>query len=129
MPPSHTPTGTGDWETLGGFAQSLACKDPYAIEARRTDNSTHSLVTHITKEKGFWCVNSENAPATCADFEVRFCCPEEYHNPCDNVNLICAENQHIVYQTLNDTYSECTCECDAGYILKTTTTRVDGNAF
>lgn len=54
----------------------MACKDPYAIEARRTDNSTHSLVTHITKEKGFWCVNSENAPATCADYEVRFCCPK-----------------------------------------------------
>ena len=62
----------------------------------------------------------------CADFEVRFCCPEEYHNPCASNNLICADNQHIVYRTYNDSYSECECACDEGYVTNTTQTRIGG---
>ena len=125
------PTDTGDWENKDGFPANVVCKTPTAVQAQVKSGSTGSTaVTHLDNDQGFWCIHDEQPrDAQCADFEVRFCCPEEYHNPCDNVNLICAENQHIVYQTLNDTYSECTCECDAGYILNTTTTRVDGNAF
>ena len=74
---SDLPTvGTGDWETLGGFDQSMACLNPSAAHARRTDGSTTDLVTHITKELGFWCVNAEQDGVTCADYEVRFCCPK-----------------------------------------------------
>ena len=75
---SDLPSGAGDWETLGGFSQALACQNPSAIEARRTDNSTYDLVSHISKEMGFWCVNAEQDSVQCADFEVRFCCPKYY---------------------------------------------------
>ena len=73
---SDDPNGAGDWETLGGFDQSFVCENPKAIEARRTDSSTTPLVTHISKELGFWCINDEQDGSPCADFEVRVCCPK-----------------------------------------------------
>ena len=39
-----------------------------------------SAVTHYSASDGFWCINDEQPKdQECADFEVRFCCPEEYH--------------------------------------------------
>ena len=29
--------------------------------------------------------------------------------------LNCAENQHILYHTANDTHNECICACDEGF--------------
>ena len=55
---------------------SLACLNPSAVEAARVNNETGiELVTHISKELGFWCVNAEN-DVTCVDYHVRFCCPK-----------------------------------------------------
>ena len=34
---------------------------------------------HFDDEVGFWCINDEQPKdQDCADFEVRFCCPNEY---------------------------------------------------
>ena len=56
-------------------------------------------MTHLDHDEGFWCINDEQPKdETCADFEVRFCCPEEYTDPCSGSGLFCAENQHILYQ-------------------------------
>ena len=41
------------------------------------------LVTHISTEKGFWCINDEQSVGLCADFEVRFCCPKYQHGSCN----------------------------------------------
>ena len=122
------PTDTGDWENKDGFDANVVCSTPTAVQAQvRSGSSGSTAVTHLDNDQGFWCIHDEQPKdATCADFEVRFCCPEEYRNPCENVNLICGENQHIVYRTINETLNECLCACDEGYLSNTTTNRVDG---
>ena len=68
---SDDASGMGDWELLGGFAQSMVCLNPSAVEAHRVDHATSpSLVAHISKELGFWCVHSEQSGVDCGDFEV-----------------------------------------------------------
>ena len=37
-------------------------------------------------------------------------------DPCEYANLTCGENQHEVYETLNETYSQCVCNCDEGTV-------------
>ena len=72
---TDTPAGEGDWEMLRNLDGSDVCANPRAIEAQRVDGNTDPLVTHISKETGFWCLNADNTVA-CADFQVRFCCPK-----------------------------------------------------
>ena len=124
------PTDTGDWENKDGFPANVVCATPTAVEAQIKSGSVgSSAVTHLDNDQGFWCIHDEQPKdATCADFEVRFCCPEEYNDPCGDEFFMCAENQHVVYQTLSPTNGECTCECDQGYILNATTTRNTGNS-
>ena len=44
----------------------------------------YSAVTHIDEKIGFWCVNQEQPNGDdCADFAVRFCCPQYNHGSCD----------------------------------------------
>ena len=76
-----------------------------------------TAVTHFDNNQGHWCINHEQPRnEQCADFEVRFCCPDEFRNPCAFANLTCAENSHAVYMTKNETYSQCLCSCDEGFI-------------
>ena len=118
---SDTPTqGSGDWENRDSFAANIVCATPTAVQAQVRSGSTGSTaVTHLDNDQGFWCINDEQPKdATCADFEVRFCCPEEYRDPCDSVNLKCSDNQHVVYQAdVNGTF-ECVCICDEGYVTE-----------
>ena len=85
---SDDPSFGGDWETLGGFDQSDVCQNPEAIQARRVDNSTNPLlITHISKELGFWCVDAEQQSGDhCVDYEVRFCCTKFVAGECDLEN-------------------------------------------
>ena len=66
---------------------------------------------------GFWCINDEQSrDQPCADFEVRFCCPDDYFDPCQAQNITCGTNEHLVYiPTVG--VDTCSCSCDEGYIL------------
>ena len=65
----------GDWEMLRMYPQM--CSNPAGIVARPKINTTDLLITHIDKDLGFWCSNSEQKNgAMCTDFEVKFCCPK-----------------------------------------------------
>ena len=122
------PADTGDWENKDGFPANIVCSTPTAIEAQVKSGSWGSTkVTHMDNDQGFWCINDEQPKdATCADFEVRFCCPEEYVDPCESVGLNCGENSHILYQTINETYNECVCACDEGFKANSTDNRIAG---
>ena len=54
----------------------------------------------------------------CADFEIRFCCPNEYFDPCKQYGNMCPEeNNHVLLQTDDsDNTDSCVCACDEGYI-------------
>lgn len=125
------PTDTGDWENKDGFSANVVCATPTAVQAQVKSGSTGSTaVTHLDNDQGFWCIHDEQPKdEPCADFEVRFCCPEEYRNPCGSVNLLCGDNQHVVYESLDETTDECVCACDQGYVINSITTRVDGEWF
>jgi len=36
-------------------------------------------------------------------------------DPCAYSGLMCGENSHILYQSVNETYNECVCACDEGF--------------
>ena len=122
------PVETGDWENKDGFSANVVCANPTAVQAQVKAGSTGSTaVTHLDHSEGFWCINDEQPKdEPCADFEVRFCCPEEYTDPCAGAGLFCAENQHILYQVNNDTHSECVCACDEGFKQNSTDNRFGG---
>merc|ERR1711892_529326 len=66
---------TGDWETRPSFLESGVCSNPTGIQAAPVDGGS-TQTTHIDASLGFWCVNSEQDSGLCADFEVRYCCPQ-----------------------------------------------------
>ena len=77
---------------------------------------------HVDPIHGFWCINDEQPrDHTCADFEVRFCCPDVFPNPCAADNLSCAPNSHVVFESVDDgaggTMDQCSCKCDDGYVI------------
>lgn len=79
---------TGDWESLNGFKMNQVCPNPSGIEARRTNGIINTpLVTHISPEAGFWCINSEQDGTICDDFEVRFCCPKYQIGSCEEIGF------------------------------------------
>ena len=110
--------GTGDWENRDGFPANVVCQTPLAVQAQVKSGSDGSTeVTHFDNEQGFWCINDEQPKdRECADFEVRFCCPDEYFDPCVAQNLTCGLNEHEVFQILADGSEQCSCECDEGYL-------------
>jgi hypothetical protein len=80
---SDTAEGDGDWETRSSFTQSQVCASPIAVQANPL-NLNSSSMTHIDNDLGFWCINEEQPyGTTCADFEVRFCCPKLQVGECN----------------------------------------------
>ena len=67
------PDDTGDWELISAFSDIDICAYPKAIKVQSQSGATQ--YTHLDLEKGFWCVNSENLPGGCDDYEVSYCCP------------------------------------------------------
>ena len=114
METGDDPIESGDWENKDGFPAYIVCKDPLAVEAAVVTGSTGSTaVTHLDNDQGFWCINDEQPKdEVCADFEVRFCCPIEYTNPCPKPEALVSPNSHIKYNP--STYA-CECICDYGY--------------
>ena len=115
---SDDPVDSGDWENKDSFPAYVVCSNPTAIEAQvKSGSSGSTSVTHFNNNQGFWCINDEQPKdATCADFEVRFCCPEEYVDPCEKYNLDCADGAHEVYEIYNGT-AKCSCSCGADSYL------------
>ena len=117
------PTDSGDYENREGHGANVVCQNPLGIQAqKRFDSAGSDAVVHFDNTLGFWCINDEQPKdETCADFEVRFCCPEEYHNPCAYANLTCTDNTHGVFEVvdnLDGTFTEqCSCKCDEGFYL------------
>ena len=76
------PDDSGDWENREGFQWigSVVCGEPLALEASVVSGSFGSTeVTHFDTNLGFFCINDEQPKdQQCADFEVRYCCQEEY---------------------------------------------------
>jgi hypothetical protein len=75
------PTDTGDWENRNNHEVNTVCAEPKGIQVQKVQGSYGSdQVTHFDNELGFWCINDEQPKdQQCADFEIRFCCPEEYY--------------------------------------------------
>ncbi|XP_028672075.2 cartilage intermediate layer protein 1 [Erpetoichthys calabaricus] len=76
------PGGNGDYELLEAirfYYPARLCARPLAIEARTTDwvlAEETGEVVHFTPEKGFWCINKEQAGGiSCSNYHVRFQCP------------------------------------------------------
>ena len=69
---------SGDWETRTSYGERKVCSNPIGVQASPVDENIGSTeITHIDPSIGFWCVNEEQPSGTdCADFEVRFCCPQ-----------------------------------------------------
>ena len=80
------PTGvgnTGDWETRTAFTERQVCSNPTGVQAFPLDGGS-TEVTHIDTNLGFWCVNQEQSTGQCADFSVRFCCPQFSEGHCEH---------------------------------------------
>uniref|UniRef100_A0A8C4SS95 Cartilage intermediate layer protein 2 n=1 Tax=Erpetoichthys calabaricus TaxID=27687 RepID=A0A8C4SS95_ERPCA len=78
------PGGNGDYELLEAirfYYPARLCARPLAIEARTTDwvlAEETGEVVHFTPEKGFWCINKEQAGGiSCSNYHVRFQCPSD----------------------------------------------------
>ena len=78
-------SGNGDWETRESFGERRVCTSPIGVQAYPLDGAGSTAVTHIDESVGFWCVNQEqpDGAGDCADFAVRFCCPQYEHGTCD----------------------------------------------
>ena len=84
------PTGfgnTGDWETRTAFTERQVCSNPTGVQAFPLDGGS-TEVTHIDTNLGFWCVNQEQSTGQCADFSVRFCCPQFTEGHCEHEGRI-----------------------------------------
>ena len=117
------PVDSGDYENKEGFSPGVVCQNPTAIQAQKVSGSIGSdAVVNFDNNYGFWCINDEQPrDHTCADFEVRFCCPDVFPNPCAADNLSCAPNSHVVFESVDDgaggTMDQCSCKCDDGYVI------------
>merc|ERR1711892_1283351 len=79
------PQGFGDWEALRSHPQ--VCAFPVGVEASRVDAANaDAQVVHVSKEYGFWCINSEQDTVQCIDWQVRFCCPKYETGTCDTTS-------------------------------------------
>ncbi|KAI7794184.1 hypothetical protein IRJ41_014825, partial [Triplophysa rosa] len=83
------PSGRGDDETLSDIHVTYpgkVCSQPIAIEVT-TISGTPALQTgnifHVySATQGFACVNAAQAGGVCADYKVRFICPEAFCSSC-----------------------------------------------
>lgn len=117
---SDDPDGAGDFEIRTSHPAYFACDSPTAIEAGIVGDAGSDQIVHYDSSLGVWCLNDEQPKGrTCADHKVRYCCPEEYHNPCKSTGLTCGSNSQILLQQ-NSTHSVCTCDCDEGYTQSST---------
>uniref|UniRef100_A0A673N178 WxxW domain-containing protein n=1 Tax=Sinocyclocheilus rhinocerous TaxID=307959 RepID=A0A673N178_9TELE len=76
------PNGNGDYELLADLLSTNPgeiCPSPIAIEAQ-----TISVFSgHVyNPTSGFACVNANQAGVLCADYKVRFTCPEDWCSKC-----------------------------------------------
>ncbi|XP_072313277.1 mucin-5AC-like [Eucyclogobius newberryi] len=82
------PSGTGDWETLEHLYieyPGKICETPLQIEVQTTSGnsvaSTGDVIAVSDTSTGFGCKNSDQSTPFCADYKVRFFCPEEFCQP------------------------------------------------
>ncbi|XP_042607405.1 uncharacterized protein LOC109055246 isoform X2 [Cyprinus carpio] len=83
------PNGNGDYELLADLLNTYPgeiCPNPIAIEAQTTSGQPASQTGNIFQvynpTSGFACVNANQVRRKCADYKVRFTCPEEWCSRC-----------------------------------------------
>lgn len=76
------PGGAADWEALAEMRGQVPCAKPVAIECRvRSDKRDWRAAGQRYKcdlnepNPGGICINAENQPGGCLDYEVRYLCP------------------------------------------------------
>ncbi|KTF85091.1 hypothetical protein cypCar_00012331, partial [Cyprinus carpio] len=79
------PSGNGDYELLADLLSTNPgeiCPSPIAIEAQTISGQPASQAGNIFQVynpiSGFACVNANQAGRLCADYKVRFTCPEDW---------------------------------------------------
>ena len=74
------PSKTCDCETIRDFSPSLVCPNPIGIKCRERSTGQDYLDIGQTMtcdvQTGGLCLNIENFPDTCRDYEVQFICSE-----------------------------------------------------
>ncbi|XP_056305264.1 uncharacterized protein si:dkey-205h13.2 [Danio aesculapii] len=83
------PTGQGDYELLSDLLITYSgeiCPNPVGIEVRTVSGILASQTGNIFQvnnpSSGFACVNANQAGGVCADYKVRFTCPETWCSSC-----------------------------------------------
>ncbi|XP_042569724.1 uncharacterized protein si:dkey-205h13.2 [Cyprinus carpio] len=83
------PSGNGDYELLADLLSTNPgeiCPSPIAIEAQTISGQPASQAGNIFQVynpiSGFACVNANQAGRLCADYKVRFTCPEDWCSRC-----------------------------------------------
>ncbi|XP_056588810.1 uncharacterized protein si:dkey-205h13.2 [Triplophysa dalaica] len=100
------PGGTGDYELLSDLLilyPGFICPNPIDIEAQTVSGTPASNVFQVySATQGLVCVNAAQAGGVCADYKVRFICPEEFCSSC-RTNWIDRDNPGGVgdFETLN----------------------------
>ncbi|XP_039507616.1 mucin-5AC isoform X6 [Pimephales promelas] len=83
------PGGNGDYELLADLLSMFPgeiCPNPIDIEAQTTSGQPASQTGNVFQvynpTTGFSCVNANQGGGVCADYKVRFTCPEEWCSKC-----------------------------------------------
>ncbi|XP_051516030.1 uncharacterized protein si:dkey-205h13.2 [Myxocyprinus asiaticus] len=83
------PGGNGDYELLTDLLNmypGYICPDPLGIEAQTISGQTASQTGNIFQvynpTSGFACANADQGGVLCADYRVRFSCPEKFCSSC-----------------------------------------------
>ncbi|XP_033112708.1 cartilage intermediate layer protein 1-like [Anneissia japonica] len=77
------PSGTGDWESVGSLLTenpSTMCQKPVAIECQTTAGQPYTSTDDTVSccpSAGLVCKQAENGNS-CADYRVRFLCPDKW---------------------------------------------------
>lgn len=86
---SDDPSGMGDYELLADLLTSnpgYICPNPIGIEAQTISGVSASQTGNVFQvfdaTHGFACVNAAQGGGQCADYKVRFICPEEFCSSC-----------------------------------------------
>ncbi|XP_073678800.1 uncharacterized protein [Garra rufa] len=83
------PSGKGDYELLADLLNAYPgeiCPNPIRIEAQTVSGQPASQTGNVFQvynpTTGFSCVNANQVRRKCADYKVRFTCPEEWCSRC-----------------------------------------------
>ncbi|KAK7128955.1 hypothetical protein R3I94_017249 [Phoxinus phoxinus] len=83
------PSGNGDYELLADLLNMYPgeiCPNPIGIEAETISGQPASQTGNVFEvynpTTGFSCVNANQGGGFCADYTVRFTCPEEWCSKC-----------------------------------------------